>query len=433
MTEQRVALHQLNTIPASNGDRPHDSWQPYYLGGVPDQPTITPTLGYGLIYPGFRHVFSGPPESAKTLAAYAIALNICREHPDRHIVLMDFEMGPRATKRRFQDLGATPQQLNQQILYLEPQERAALERILIIAALQPALVIIDAAAGAFDNEDLDDNSRRDAEKWRKLYLDPFFDAGVTTILIDHVVKNAENRKGFTIGSERKIGGVEVHYGFDTVKQIRRGSTGIYKIILHRDREGHQIRGHIADLHLESHPETHHIDLEFRPVEPGEHQHAGDVWMPTILMEKLSRILQDRPDPISRNQLELSVSGNAEKKRDAIDHLVRLGYATEHAGPRGARTYTTTRPFTVSEWENQPDPPLRPTSSPLRPDEVTTTSSLRPPLQGDETRSTDERRPHLVQDEDPEVAELLSRYGLEPEPRTDWIDELTPTPNDDLPI
>ena len=30
--------------------------------------------GIGLVYPGKRHVFSGPPESAKTLAAYAIAL-----------------------------------------------------------------------------------------------------------------------------------------------------------------------------------------------------------------------------------------------------------------------------------------------------------------------------------------------------------------------
>jgi hypothetical protein len=416
MSEPRFSLNDFNTIPAK---LPHelDSWQPYYLSGAPDAPAEPPSLGHNLIYPGLRHTFSGPPESAKTLAAYAIALNIIQQHPDQTILLMDFEMGPRAAKRRWRDHGATDHQLDHNILYLAPDEPALLERIEILVAIHPILVIIDAAAGAFDNEGLDDNKRADAERWRKLYVDPFFDNNIATITLDHVVKNAETRGKYVIGSERKIGGGEVHIGFDTIKPIKRGGTGIYKMLLHRDREGHFNRGHFLDLHVTSDPDTHQLTIEFRPVEPTE---EGQPLIPTELMERVSRYLEQQPEPATRNQIVLNTKGKAEYVGKAIDHLVNLHYADETTGANRSRLYTSTRPFTRSEWENQHPTQVLPGSSPVLPEEPVSGSSFTAPPKGaGRTHDANGRPPVLPETDDPEAQAMLEHYGLlEPDPPDD---------------
>jgi hypothetical protein len=77
-----------------------------------------------------------------------------------------------------------------------------------LISLEPGLVIVDAAAGAFDLEGYDDNSRKDVEKWAQRWVTPFWRAEIATIVLDHVTKNAETRGKYAIGSERKVGGAD---------------------------------------------------------------------------------------------------------------------------------------------------------------------------------------------------------------------------------
>jgi hypothetical protein len=413
MSTPRYTVDDFNDIPglehtSSNGTGP-DSWQPIYLSGITDDATIPPSLGHNLIYPGLRHVFSGPQESAKTLAAYVIGLNIIRTTGNQ-ILLLDFEMGPRGAKRRWRDCGATDHELNNNILYLAPDTPAKLERIEILVAINPTLVIIDAAAGAFDNEDLDDNKRSDAEKWRKLYVDPFFDAGIATIVLDHVVKNVESRSKYTIGSERKTGGGEVHIGFDTIKPVKRGSTGIYKMTLHKDREGHHNRGHFYDLHIASNPETHQLDCEFRPVELAD---PDTGWLPTIYMERVSAYLHEH-GTCSRTHLCDNVEGGTDYVRQAIDALKRHGYLTESKGSRNSRMFTNTKNFITSEWEKQHHPatPPDPASTPPEAESRTTPPPRLPPYGGagvDGRRTATKNGP--TPPDDPEVLAMLAHYDL----------------------
>jgi hypothetical protein len=417
MSEPRLGLDDFNTIPALLPHELTDSWQPYYLSGIPDAESQPPSLGHNLLYPGLRHIFSGPPESAKTLVAYACGIDIIHHHPDAHILLMDFEMGPKAAKRRWRYVGATNHQLDHNILYLAPEQPAQEERIGILVALHPMLVIIDAAAGAFDNEDLDDNKRADAERWRKLYVDPFFDNGITTIVIDHVVKNAETRGKYVIGSERKIGGGEVHIGFDTIKPVKRGSTGLYKMVMHRDREGHHNRGHFMDLHITSHPETHTLSCDFRPVDADP---EGRPQLPTELMQRVSHHLEAQTEPVTRNHILLNVKGNDDYIRKAIDHLVDLGYATEAAGPNRSRQYTCSRPFIRSEWEKQQESQVRPSTAQVRPAEPPSgTASSAPPKGADRTAYTNGSTPvRPPAEDDPEVQAMLAHYDLLEQPTED---------------
>lgn len=337
-------LHQI----VQNLDR--DSWTPIDLNTLPDTPPVKPDLGgTGLVYPGKRHVFSGPPESAKTLAAYCILIHTVRQGHTG--VLIDFEMGAYDARQRLHELGASPDEISR-VLYLEPDQAATDERINQLVARTPALVVIDAAAGAYELEGLDDNKRGDVEKISRLYVRSFWRAGIATILIDHVVKNTETRGRFVIGSERKLGGADVHLGFDIIQPISRGTSGHYKLTTHKDRGGYLKRGHLADLHLDSDPDTHQID--WRVTDPETTTADDGTFRPTHLMEKASVHLELRNEPATRNQICEALGGKGKYLLKAIDALVKEGFATETPGPNRSKLLASVRPYREADTTCNPE-------------------------------------------------------------------------------
>jgi hypothetical protein len=349
------------------------SWDPINLALLEPRPVTLPTIGgVGLVYPGRRHVFSGPPESAKTLAAYAIALEEVRR--GENALLIDFEMGPWDARDRLREMGAADPDL-EKILYVEP-ELPANDAIIEELATRWTftLAIIDAAAGAYALQDLDDNHRRDVESFARLFVDIFWRRGIATIVLDHVTKNADSRGRFAIGSERKVGGTDVHLGFEAVLPLIRGGRGLFKITTHKDRLGHLSRPEAADLELRSDPSTGLLTRAFRaPETPSEDSR----WQPTRLMEKVSEYLElPRPelrDGVSRTEVEKSVVGRAAFVRRALDELIADGYVVETGGTRGSRLVRSLRPFPES------DPvPARPDPVPAAIDAPSATPSPVPP-------------------------------------------------------
>lgn len=317
-----------------------DSWTPRNLAELPDRPPVEPTLGgLGLCYPGKRHVFSGPQESAKTLAAYVLGLCVVRQ--DARIVLVDLEMGPWDAKTRLRELGATEDEMGR-IAYVEPDAPATEDATEPLVALQPELVIVDAAAGAFQLEGLDDNARKDVERWAGAWVTPFWKAGIATIVIDHVTKNAETRGNYAIGSERKVGGADVHLGFTVITPIRRGTQGRYQITTHKDRGGCLKRGKLATFELSSDPDSHLISWTLVAAPETDEEHP---FRPTHLMEKVSRYLELVADPpVSRNQIEKDVSGKGEYIRQALDFLILDGFVEEEKGPNRTRLVASIEPY-----------------------------------------------------------------------------------------
>ncbi len=319
-----------------------DSWRAQDLNGLPEQPPIPPNLGNThLVYPGKRHVFSGPPESAKTLAAYCVLIQVVRMGGSA--VLIDFEMGAYDARQRLRELGATPLEIKQ-IAYVEPEEKASPERVAPLIALEPSLVVIDAAAGVYALEGLDDNKRGDVEKISSLYIRAFWRAGIATILLDHVVKDTESRGRFAIGSERKLGGADVHFGFEVVgkQAISRGGKGKYKITTHKDRGGYLKRGHLADLDLTSDPDTHAITWAFS--EPVVTTDDEGHFRYTIQMERISRHLEIAVGPLTVNQIKDDVTGQGKQLGAALDALVSEGYVSREDGPGSSKLHTARKPY-----------------------------------------------------------------------------------------
>jgi hypothetical protein len=338
--DDRIGLEDVPSIADErwlrNGDESnnpplHNSWEPINLADLPEQAPVQPTLGgLGIAYPGKRHVFSGPQESAKTLAAYILAIELA--HADETAILIDFEMGRWDARNRLRELGATPEDLRR-IQYVEPAEPANAHDIGRLLALEPQLVIIDAAAGAYDLQGLDDNRRSDVERFTSIYVKGFWLADIATIVLDHVVKTADNRGTYAIGSERKVGGADVHLGFETILPIKRGSTGKYKIVTHKDRMGFLKRGHLADVDISSDPDSHHITWTIKPTADTDDE---GTFRPTHLMEKVSRWLASQDEPSTYSEICRSVTGDDHYIRAAIDVLAKEKYATVEHGPRNSK-------------------------------------------------------------------------------------------------
>lgn len=348
----------LKVLPAPQSDpltemeAERDSWVPINLNDLPETPPVKPDLGAThLIYPGKRHVFSGPPESAKTLAAYCILIQIARR--GRLGLLIDFEMGGYDSRKRLQELGATREEIDR-ILYIEPEQPANPQRIMPLVDLNPELVVIDASAGVFSLEGLDDNKRLDVERVATLYIKQFWRNQIATILIDHVVKDSESRGRYAIGSERKLGGADVHLGFDVVTPISRGTAGKYKMTTHKDRGGFLKRGYLADLNLSSDPVTHNIawsvsEAVMTTNEKGEKR-------PDIKMEQISNKLSGREERLTVNEVKELVGGSGKHAGEAIAVLIEEGHLDAQPGPRGSKLLLLTRPYNRAE-----DPLLHPDS------------------------------------------------------------------------
>lgn len=317
------------------------TWQPLNLASsqyaVPPNPPDEDL--HGLLYRGKRHVVSGEPESVKTLIVWALALDAIRA--GMSIACLDFEMGPEATRTLLVDLGATDAEL-ERVLYIEPGGPPTKHDILMIKSVATDIVIIDAAIGAYDVSGLDDMNRKDAERFARLWVRPLFQCGIATVVLDHVTKASEGRGKYTIGSERKVGGVDVHLGFEIITQLTRGTSGLVKVRVHKDRPGFLHRPHPAEIALSSDPDTHAITWDIRAA-----TETTSGWQPTVIMGKVSTFLEQQTDPVSRNNVERSLGGTAQWVRRAMDELIQAGHV--RVIPKGqARLLELVTPYTASD-------------------------------------------------------------------------------------
>lgn len=334
-----------------------------------------PPITCGLIYRGKRHAMSGPPEAAKTLAALIFGLEWYRAGHGP-FALIDFEMGEHATRLLLHELGATLAELAA-VYYVPaegPPDAADLDAIETAGV---TLVIIDAAAGAYDVSGLDDMKRADAEKFARAWVTPLWKRGIATILIDHVVKKTNARGKFAIGTERKLGAIDVHLGLEAIKQLHRGADGLITFTTHKDRPAHLSRPRATELELRSDPDTHAITWTFREAGTASTNEGG--FRPTTLMEKVSRYLERQTEPIFRSKIAKpdAVSGKREWVLVAVDCLVTEEYANAKTDLSGT-LISHIRPFRVPDafpsenLSDVPDVPRVPTAFPRVPDDADAT-------------------------------------------------------------
>jgi hypothetical protein len=147
--------------------------------------------------------------------------------------------------------------------------------------------------------------------------------GATTIVLDHVTKNPDTRGMFAAGHHRKIGGTDVHLGFEASK-LERGGTAVTRITAHKDRPGYHRRGkgNAGTVEFRSDPTTHALTWQRTTV--AEATSAATEWRPTMYMERVS-IYVEQHGPVSRSRIYRDVPGKRERIVEATGHLLAEGY------------------------------------------------------------------------------------------------------------
>lgn len=161
------------------------------------------------------------------------------------------------------------------------------------------------------------------EAFMRRVANPLREVGAAVLMTDNVSKNKDARGNWAIGSERKKSAVEVQFGMTTIEPLRRGHTGKFKLTVRKDRPGFHERPSPGLFVVTSDPETGRCSWKL-----DAEATTDGAFRPTNLMEKVSRYLEQRVEPCSRNQVEQNVKGKTEYKRQAIDALIEEGHAVE---------------------------------------------------------------------------------------------------------
>jgi hypothetical protein len=249
---------------------------------------------------------------------------------------------------RLRLLGAEDDAIAGRFAYIapdEPLDEARRRDVLsVVKARACRLAVLDGFNPLLVLHGLEPKDGTDVEKFYRL-IDPIRKAPAALVLTDNVVKASEARGTWAIGSERKKSKAEVHLGMKGISPLVRGGSGKSRIDVFKDRPGHLERPSLGVLVIASDAS----ECSWR-IEPDDSRGAQGEFRPTGYMEKVSRHLELRGEPVSRNQIEKDVSGRGEYLRAAIDRLIAEDYANEIDGARGARLVELVRAFREGEQE-----------------------------------------------------------------------------------
>ncbi len=307
------------------------TWLPIDLGPAlsgenpePRPSLLTRSDGQPLVYKGKITSIAAEPEAGKTkLVAHAVAEVVSS---GGKVVWLDFETSANEAVTGLLDLGADPEDIRRYFTYILPD--AALDESVWVqlepVAAAAELVVIDGVTEVFTLHGFNPNDPVDTAKYQSMLTKRIRALGPAVIEIDHVVKNRESRGNWQAGSGHKKAGIDVCLMLTVVKPFGRGVSGSSKLSITKDRPGHlrplAVNGH-KDLAL-----VHYISGEYGaltvrldPVGEGE-----KTFRPTLLMERVSRAIEDEPG-LTKNGVRSAVNGKNGAKDAALSILVEEDY------------------------------------------------------------------------------------------------------------
>lgn len=335
------------------------SWDPVNLAatlageGTDDQPIyLHRTDGVPLLYPGKVHAFNAESETGKSM----LALYCCAERimAGEHVGYIDFEDSPSGVVERMLGFGVPAAAMLDRFHYVRPDDpidgKARLKVREMVRVFPVTIVVIDGVAEALALTGWSENEATDIAAFYNSIPRAIAREGVAVVLIDHLVKDREKQGNDARGSGHKRAGIDgASYKLEVVKPFVRGGQGIAKVVLTKDRPA-RVRPHaaqpggrtIAEMHLTSDAETGALSCQLRP--PTSAVDGDGHFRPTVLMERVSRLLEDSATGVTQRWVEREVKGTVAHVRTALGVLVAEGYVEVVEGGGRARLHTSKRPF-----------------------------------------------------------------------------------------
>ena len=340
--EVLVGIQSVGTRPPQFVD-----FKPILEGGFKrEMPSVCEAMpGKFLLYAGRLNEFHGESGIGKTNISLAIASRIMRA--GGLVLFLDPEDNPNGIAQRFLSLGGDPADLLTRFKYVHNPEPADYPGLIEWAKqAKPTGVFLDGMAEALVADGYNEDKAEDVLPFLRQRIRPFADAGAAVVIADHVAKNKESRGRNPRGAGAKLGRYDgAVYIVELAKSYSPTKAGAVRLIIAKDRNGGvgHIGQHIAELHFTP-DEDGKTSVHFTT--PAD---IGKAFMPTGLMEKISRFIISSLLVPTKNAIEQAVSGKAEYKRQAISSLVELGYLKEEKHGN-ALHYSSIKPFREIEFK-----------------------------------------------------------------------------------
>ena len=313
------------------------------LDGTWDPPT--PSLlrrsdGVGLIYEGRVHSLTGEPGGGKTwIALHLIADTLANGGT---AMLIDYEDTPAAAVSRLRALGVDDIALRERFTYVRPdgplidrQGRVAGRTMARLEALAADVVVIDSIGESLAAEGLKPNDDDQVTRWFRLLPRRLARNGSAVLGLDHRAKNKDDRGLWAIGSQRKLAAIDgAAYVADVKVAPTKTADGHVRLVCAKDRHGTHQRDHmVAEVHIRN------TDSGVRLVLAA----PETTFRPTVLMERVSRFLEETPTASTRAILA-GVSGKDRALRQALDVLLQEDYIDMTSTGRGGQQWSSREPF-----------------------------------------------------------------------------------------
>lgn len=230
-------------LPADD-DRPGNGFEVVDLSRIEassEKPVVGRRVdGVALFYPGKVNVVFGDSEGGKTWLCLLATAQLLRA--GRAVTYIDYEDSPRGIKSRLLALDVPASVLNdpELFLYMNPwgpigdelKNQATRERL-----LGCDLVVVDAMTEALSAAGLNSNSDVDVAHWFNTFAKPIAALGPAVVIIDHTPKAADNKTQQT-GSQHKKSAVDgCSVAVVNRKPFREGAEGYSALIVGKDRPG----------------------------------------------------------------------------------------------------------------------------------------------------------------------------------------------------
>lgn len=333
------------------------SWRPVDLSAVLDgtwEPAI-PTVGQradgrGLFYLGKCHTVVSETEGGKTW--FALAATKDEISSGNHVVYIDFEDDESSAVRRLLALGVDRDPMLKQLHYLRPTDQlgAGIHRddlMRLLATHTPTLVVLDGITEAMVLHGMNPLDNADVARFGRMLPRRIADRGPAVISLDHVVKDKDGRGRYALGGVHKLNALDgVGFILENRQPFGIGLTGRSTVKISKDRPGQLRRVALptsgglhwyADLVLDSRSD-HSATITIEP--PGDAQ-PRTAWRPTVLMQRISDLLQEK-GPLAQRAILTAATGNRTKLKEALDFLILDGYVEEKT------PHALIRPFTPAQ-------------------------------------------------------------------------------------
>lgn len=307
-------------------------WEPTDLAAIlaGDYEAPVPTIGRRtdgrcLFYPGRVNAIQGESGSGKSwVCIWAAAGELAQGN---HVLYIDLEDHAGSMISRLRAVGVADGLISEAFHYVNPARawnHAGSAYLAGLCAEHPVtLAVIDSTGEAMALDGAKPNDDDDTARWFRRVPRALSATGAAVVITDHLPKSTDGPALFAIGSQRKRAAIDgVAYRCDVRVAPVKGGNGYLGLICAKDRNGTYQQGKkVADVSVVSDGESVTIAAE-SPFEDD----GTTPKLPTNLMEKVSRYLEDQDEPVSKKRVKDAVSGNDATVATALDHLVNRGFA-----------------------------------------------------------------------------------------------------------